>query len=122
MPSSEAVTALTEQPPSARCLTVQNCGPRSSKTTPSTVPITIVFERASLRCEFDPPLESRIIVQSFVLILWVPCCPLTLPQSMLGTITSRAKGIFNATHEGRRAYYRIPHCERYSLCVRHLRP
>src|SRR5580698_3859320 len=62
MPSSDAVTALTEQPPSARCLTVQNCGPRSSKTMPSTVPITIVFDRASFRCEFVPPLESRIIV------------------------------------------------------------
>src|SRR5262249_50984023 len=61
VPSARPVTALTEQPTSARCLIVHAAPVRSSSTTPSTVPIAISSERRALRCWLVPPFDSRII-------------------------------------------------------------
>src|SRR5262245_9587939 len=58
--SSSAVTALTAQPASPRCLMFQAPPARSSMTTPSTVPTTILSERCLLRCQLVPPFDSKI--------------------------------------------------------------
>jgi hypothetical protein len=67
VPSSSAVTALTNTPCRARCLTVHPRSVRANSATPSTVPIRIWSERDELRWIFVPPLESRIMGWSVTL-------------------------------------------------------
>ena len=62
VPASFIVTALTNTPRRARCLTTHRAPARVRSTTPSTVPMRSSSEARSEVWVFEPPFDRRIIV------------------------------------------------------------